>query len=376
MATNKTHQQQSEKRKNMGTLNLGLRASLVVLVYAFSFYSKAATLPTYTCKMTIETMTIDGVLNEKTWGKADTLKFVENTAGGQPLQATNAFAAWDSTNLYLAYVTKDNTIKGTLTKRDDPIYNEESVESFFDADTDQTTYIELEWNCLNTVWDGLIKNVNGTVTSTDNAWNASDMVSAVKLRGTPNNSTDVDTGMTVEVKIPWKDLDTNMTKKVSLPPKNNEKMRINFYRIDRRDNVSTPDLYAWSPTMNGSFHTPSKFGYIIFSTAVATGTAQEDNNLFSKKANKGVPVRAVETIPGTMRISYFVPSQSIVRLTICNASGQRIKSLENSGMPSGLHEAIWNCTDDQGRKVRNGVYAVFLQTGSSQKACALSIIGK
>jgi Carbohydrate family 9 binding domain-like/FlgD Ig-like domain len=346
------------------------------IVFFRALVCSYAALPTYTCKMTKETIQIDGVLNEKTWSQADTLKFVENTAGGQPLQATNAFAAWDSTNLYLAYVTKDNNMKGTLTKRDDPIYNEESVECFFDADTDQTTYIELEWNCLNTVWDGLIKNVNGTVTSTDNAWNASDMVSAVKLRGTPNNSSDVDTGMTVEVKIPWKNLDTNMTEKVSLPPKNNEKMRINFYRIDRRDNVSTPDLYAWSPTMNGSFHTPAKFGYIVFSTAVPARALPQRGNPALSNASNALFVNAIETSPGLTRISYVVPSWSEVHLKICTVSGQTVKVLENGCQPSGPHEIVWNCHDETGDLAKDGAYAVCLEVGDFKKACVLPMIRK
>jgi hypothetical protein len=346
------------------------------LFICVSLFYSAAALPTYTCKMTKEAMQIDGVLNEKIWGQVDTLKFVENTAGGPSLQATNAFAVWDSTNLYLAYVTKDNNIKGTLTKRDDPIYNEEALETFFDADTDMTTYIELEWNCLNTVWDGLLKNTNGTVTGTDNIWNATGMVSAVKLRGTANKSTDVDTGMTVEVKIPWRALDTNMTKKVSLPPKNNDKMRINFYRIDRRDNVSSPDLNAWSPTMNGSYHTPSKFGYIVFSTIVPTGVSRMNNGLCATTILNSFSVKANATNQGSTRISYFVPFQSDVLLTICSASGQMVKKLENNRQTAGFHEAVWNCRDEQSVQVRNGVYTIFLQTGNFQKACVLPIIRK
>jgi len=259
----------------METLSLRVSRSLIVLMSALVFSGHAAPLPTYTCKITKEKIKIDGILNEKIWGQVDTLKYMENTAGGQPLQATVAFATWDSANLYVAYVTQDNDIKGTFTKRDQPLYNEEAVELFFDADKDTTSYIELEWNCQNATWDGLIRNSNGKITSTDLPWNASGMISAVKLKGTPNKSTDVDTGMTVEVKIPWKALDTNMTKKVSLPPKNNDQIRINFYRIDQRNNVSTQDLSAWSPTMNGSFHTPAQFGTIIFSTAVPAGKAPQ-----------------------------------------------------------------------------------------------------
>jgi Carbohydrate family 9 binding domain-like/FlgD Ig-like domain len=347
---------------------------LCALVGALVLVGNTATLPTYTCKMTKEAMTIDGVLNEKTWGEADTLKFKENTAGGTPLQATWAYAAWDSTNLYVAYVTQDNDIKGTLTQRDADLYNEEAVEMFFDADTDQTTYLELEWNCQNAVWDGIIKNSNGNVTVDDASWNASGMVNAVKLRGTPNKSTDVDTGMTVEVKIPWKALDTNMTKKVSLPPKNNDKMRINFYRIDQRTGVATQDLSAWSPTMNGSFHTPSKFGYITFSTAIPTAAAPGNSILSSSTAMHSLSVKAVEAVPGSMRISYVVPQRSAVRLTVSDAEGRIVRTLEAGIQDAGGHETTWDCRDDHSAVARNGVYSVVLQSGNFRKACTLSVV--
>jgi Carbohydrate family 9 binding domain-like/FlgD Ig-like domain len=355
----------------MKTIGLRTARSLIVVMGAIVFFSNAATLPTYTCKMTKEAMTIDGVLNEKTWSEADTLKFKENTAGGTPLQATWAYAAWDSTNLYVAYVTQDNDIKGTLTQRDADLYTEEAVELFFDADTDQTTYIELEWNCLNAVWDGLIQNVNGNVTVDNSSWNAAGMVNAVKLRGTPNNSSDVDTGMTVEVKIPWKALDTNMTKKVALPPKNNDKMRINFYRIDQRNNVATQDLSAWSPTMNGSFHTPNKFGYITFSTAIPTAAEPRNGSLSAPTAMHSLSVKAVEAGRGSMRISYFVPERSAVRLTVSDAEGRIVKTLDAGILEAGAHDALWNCTDDRGDHVKSGVYSAVVQAGGFDKACLI-----
>jgi hypothetical protein len=354
-------------------MRTGLRAAriLIALTGTFVFFGTAATLPTYTCKMTKETMTIDGVLNEKTWGQADTLKFLENVGGGALVasrQTAHAFAAWDSTNLYVAYVTQDNDIKGVYKNHDDPLYNVEAVELFFDADGDGTTYIELEWNCYNASWDGLAGNPAGQ------NWTATGMVSAVKVRGTPDKSTDVDTGMTVEVKIPWKALDTNMTRKVALPPKNSDQMRINFYRIDQRTGIATQDLSAWSPTLTSTFHTPGRFGNIIFSTAIPTGIVKGGKNFFSNKADQNLPVKAVETLPGTMHISYFVPSQSEVRLTICNASGQRVRVFENGNQVFGPHETIWNCNDDQDNRLKNGMYTIFLQAGNFQKASCISIM--
>jgi hypothetical protein len=329
----------------------------------------AAALPTYTCKMTKETIQIDGVLNEKIWGQVDTMKFLENTGGGQlvsPRQSAKAYATWDSTNLYVAYVTSDNDIKGTYTAHDASLYNEEAVELFFDADGDGTTYIELEWNCKNTSWDGLLP--GGT------AWTASGMVNAVKLRGTANNSSDVDTGMTVEVKVPWRTLDTNMSRHVSLPPKNNDQMRINFYRIDQRTNISTQDLSAWSPTMNATFHTPAKFGTIVFSTVVPTGTQSRPSAMTVSGFMQSLSVKAVDDVPGTFRISYYVPSQSDVRLTVCSVSGKTVSTLAQCQKTRGMYETVWNGTDAQGNRVKNGVYCVNIRVNGRSDVSMIKII--
>jgi hypothetical protein len=352
-------------------------ACIGIMVSAVGSLMFAATLPTYTCKMTKETIQIDGVLNEKIWGQVDTIKFLENNSGAQiasPRQKTSAFVTWDSANLYLAYVTQDNDIKGTLAQRDAPIYTEESVEMFFDSDGDGGTYIELEWNCINTIWDGLIKNSNNTITGTILNWTAAGMTSAVKCRGTPNKSSDVDTGMTVEVKVPWRALDTNMSRHVSLPPKNNDQMRINFYRIDQRTGVASPDLSAWSPTLNGNYHTPSMFGNIAFSTAVPTGAQSGPSAMTVPGFMQSLSVKAVNDVSGTFRISYYVPTQSDVRLTICNAFGQTVKTLEISRQFPGPHEAVWNCSDDSGNQVKTGVYCVNIRANGQSDVSMIKII--
>jgi len=321
--------------------------------------------------MTKDAIQIDGVLNEKVWAQADTLKFLENITGAAlvaPRQTAHAFAAWDSTYLYVAYVTQDNDIKGVYKNHDDPLYDVEAVELFFDADGDGSTYIELEWNCYNASWDGLTGNQAGQ------NWTATGMVSAVKLRGTPDKSTDVDTGMTVEVKIPWKALDTNMTRKVALPPKNNDQMRINFYRIDQRTGVATQDLSAWSPTLNATFHTPAKFGNIVFSTTVPTAVSPTTKGAMD--IGNSLSVKAASASPGITRISYFLPFQSDVQLTIYNASGQAVKTLESGRRLSGPHDDVWNSRDNNGNQVKSGVYSIFLRAGEFDKACSFPITRK
>jgi hypothetical protein len=322
-----------------------------------------AALPVYTCKMTKETITIDGVLDEKIWGMVDTMKMVDNSTGNPPLQATRAMATWDSACLYIAYIVTDNDIKGTMTKHDDPLYNEEIVGVFIDADADLKTYVELEWNCLNTSRDNFMP--GGAM-----EWNAAGMKNAVKIRGTPNNSNDVDTGWTVEIAIPWKSLDTNMATRVPLPPKNNDKMRGEFYRIDRRTNPAATDISAYSPTMNSNLHTPSMFCTILFSTSVPTDAKPFlGRNAVQPDFAHGLSIKAIAAGTGAARIEYTVSQRSDVSITISNAFGQTITTLNCGNQYPGAHRAFWHGTGPSGNQFGNAVYFIVLHAGKATKAC-------
>ena len=52
----------------------------------------------------------------------------------------------------------------------------------------------------------------------------------------------------------------------NLPPKDGDHGRLNLYRIERKPK---DQLIAWSPTLKPSFHTPSRFGEVTFSTRPA-----------------------------------------------------------------------------------------------------------
>ena len=324
----------------------------------------APALPSYTCKMTNETMTIDGVLNEKIWGMVDTMKMVDNLTGNPPLQVTRAMATWDSVNLYIAYIANDIDIKGTMTVHDQPLYNEEIVGAFIDVDGDLNTADELEWNCLGTSRDTVLPGWT-------HVWNAAGMKCAVKLRGTPNNMNDVDTSWTCEVAIPWKSLDTNMTKRVSLPPKSNGQMRGNFYRVDnRRISPIIKDMSAFSPTMNSDLHTSSRFCTILFSTSVPSDAQPMERNASRSDFAQGLSVKAISAEgAGVARIEYSVFQRSDVSIVISNVSGQVLKTLKCGCQNPGVHQAMWRQTGTPGNQFGSAVYFIAVHAGKDTKTC-------
>lgn len=58
----------------------------------------------------------------------------------------------------------------------------------------------------------------------------------------------------------------------------------------------------------------------------------------------------------TTKIRFSIPQKSLVRITIYDAVGRRVRLLVDSAYPAGLHNVQWDGRDDEDRKVSSGVY--------------------
>ena len=63
-------------------------------------------------------------------------------------------------------------------------------------------------------------------------------------------------------------------------------------------------------------------------------------------------------------ISYQLPQAGPVTLVVYNAMGQKIRVLEQSDRPAGVHQLSWDGRDDRGQAVAGGVYLYRLQSGA------------
>ena len=174
------------------------------------------------------------------------LELVENSGGGAPLQATRVFVSRTDFGLSVLFHCTDTRPWATITRRDGPLYQEETVEVFLDPFGDLECYFEIEINPLNTILDLMIRRV-GRGWRKEFAWRCEGLETEVSI---------VPDGWTARMLIPFAAL-------LPEPPTPGAIWRANFLRIDRP--ASAPrELSAWSPTGRNTFHAPERFGYLEF----------------------------------------------------------------------------------------------------------------
>jgi hypothetical protein len=73
-------------------------------------------------------------------------------------------------------------------------------------------------------------------------------------------------------------------------------------------------------------------------------------------------------------ITFALPRQEQVQLTVYNAVGQRVRTLINSQRPAGSQTVVWDGRDNQGREVASGVYFYELMAGTFSKSAKMLLV--
>lgn len=206
-------------------------------------------------------LVLDGEFNEPVWRRAAVLgPFVPASGTGQARESTVVRVWYDDTAIHLGWTCSDKDIQATFTARDSKFWEEEVVE-FFVTRREMARYYELQWNPLGGEFDAIIHNTldpRGVSLKIDGDWTytARGMKSAVKVRGTVQNSNDRDERWQVEVTVPFADFG-------EATPKPGEVWRANFYRFNREKDQPVEQL-SWSAPILRGFHQPNRFGYLEF----------------------------------------------------------------------------------------------------------------
>ncbi len=211
-------------------------------------------------------ITIDGRADEPAWKKApESPTFV--TAEGSPEMRghTRARLLWDEQFLYAFITVEDRDIFNQYREPDSPMWKEDVVELFIDADGNGQGYVELQVNPHNAQfdsWFGKTRREGGDISF------AAQMKSAVTVKGSVDERGDSDTGWDVEIAIPLaavKGKDSTMA--VNVPPAVGDTWRLNVVRIDGKTGEKQLAASSWSQITYADFHAVGRMLQVVFADA-------------------------------------------------------------------------------------------------------------
>lgn len=190
------------------------------------------------------------------WSEVKGVPLSDTVTGKTPRLATMVKACWTNQALHIRFEYEDDHVVATMTRHDDPLYEEDVVEVFLDETGEGSSYLEFELSPINVAFDAVVTlDEDGTV-HPDTSWNADGLSTAVgKLASGLRYG---------EFRIPLANF--------RQPPEEGTAWRWNAYRIDD-DKQGCRHYSAWSPTGKANFHVPAKFGALMFVGAKRGGSA-------------------------------------------------------------------------------------------------------
>jgi len=205
---------------------------------------------------------IDGDASE--YAGTDSITFTSSTGDN----SVTLKALWNDEALYLAHVVSDTKLNASITARDGNIMNEDSAGFMIDTlnndggseDPDTPYMLEDDYlmlvNIRNAQYDSRGTLTGAPTTSWDGSWQ-----SAVQFSGTVNDNSDIDTGYTVEMKIPWTDMYTPA-------PSGDPPARIGFLLYDKDDSYCDVDAAGTYIDAEYFTHTQNEQGDFSEETAL------------------------------------------------------------------------------------------------------------
>ncbi|HVP90014.1 MAG TPA: carbohydrate-binding family 9-like protein [Terriglobales bacterium] len=228
-------------------------------------------------------ITVDGLLNEESWTRADWTEVfgdIEGPARPRPRYRTRVQMLWDDRYLYVGAYLEEPNVWATLAERDSVIFEDNDFEVFIDPDGDTQDYYELEINALNTVWDLLLVRPYRDGGPAVNAWDIRGLKTAVHVNGTLNDPSDKDKAWTVEMAVPFEVLKECIPGKPERPAAGDQ-WRMNFSRVEYAldvvdgkyvktkakgtDQPLPEDNWTWVPQGLINIHYPEMWGWVQFS---------------------------------------------------------------------------------------------------------------
>jgi len=209
-------------------------------------------------------ITVDGAAAEPAWTAAATSpELVTAEGSSDPVGKAIAKLLWDDQYLYAFVSITDSDVWTEYKNHDDPLWKQDCVELFIDADGNRRGYVELQVNPNNATFDSWFATTRAQ--PGDPSWD-SGMVTAVKLRGTTTTAPgDTDQGWDAEIAIPWRAVrgrDEAMA--VRLPPQVGDRWRMNVVRVDVKTGDKSPSASSWNRITSADFHALDRMLTVVF----------------------------------------------------------------------------------------------------------------
>lgn len=232
------------------TINsIGLSPDVLRKIYfdnARRLFAKSWPLPTLKATQVEHDIVPDGILDEPAWAAAVPvrLEYGSSNSSAHPQLSTPVRALWSANSLMLSYECPFTTLsvfEPTQTEERRGLWEKDVVEAFIASDpTHLNRYRELQWAPNGETLDLSLD--SGT---RDFGWSA---------EATSGVTVDPAAGVwRVETRIPWSAFDEPV-------PTEGERWRLNLFRHDAASRTGL----AFSPTLTSSFHTPQRFGWLLF----------------------------------------------------------------------------------------------------------------
>jgi Carbohydrate family 9 binding domain-like len=209
-----------------------------------------------------ESIVVDGMATEGAWADAVTSPELAAAEGSaEPVGKATAKLIWDEQYLYAFVTIADTDVWTTYSKHDDPLWKQDCIELFIDADGNRRGYVELQVNPSNATFDSWFATTRAQ--PGDPSWE-SGIQTAVQLRGTPEPG-DTDRGWDVELAIPWSAVrgrDDAMA--VTLPPNVGDRWRLNLVRVDVKTGDKNVSASSWNRITSADFHALDRMLTAVF----------------------------------------------------------------------------------------------------------------
>ena len=222
---------------------------------------------TYACRRAEGPILIDGRADEEAWKKAEVIHPFWRLYTPDPAQLGGGEARllWDSRFLYVAVDFRDHDLYAVFTVHDTTVWADDVLEIFLKPLETSTRYYEFHVNPHNTTLDTAYPGRNAGPWTDFISFEAN-MTTAVQLRGTLNDTTDVDDGWSLEIRLPFAAIDAVQGK----TPASGDRWRFALSRYNFSSHLPAEfnglENSSSIRCLQEGFHTYEQFDFLHFTT--------------------------------------------------------------------------------------------------------------